>query len=42
VALGGAWLSPPHARGVRRGVEIACRLLYYVGFPALFISRFFW
>jgi hypothetical protein len=41
VALGGAWLSPPHARGMRRVVEIACRLLYYVGFPALFISRFF-
>jgi len=42
VALAGAWLSPRHARGVRRAVEIACRLLYYVGFPALFISRFFW
>jgi hypothetical protein len=41
VALGGAWLSPSHARGVRRAVEMACRLLYYVGFPALFISRFF-
>jgi hypothetical protein len=41
VALGGAWLSPRHARGVRRVVEVACQLLYYAGFPALFISRFF-
>ena len=42
VALAGAWLSPRHARGVRRAVAVACRLLYYIGFPALFISRFFW
>jgi hypothetical protein len=35
------WLSPPHARGVRRFVEVACEVLYYVGFPVLLGVRFF-
>jgi hypothetical protein len=39
VAYGAAWLSPPHARGVRRVVEVACALLYYVGLPALLAAR---
>jgi hypothetical protein len=35
------WISPPHARGVRRFVEVACELLYYVGFPTVLVVRFF-
>ena len=38
-AYGAAWLSPPHAQGVRRFVEAACALLYYVGLPALLAAR---
>ncbi|PTL85961.1 hypothetical protein DAT35_01615 [Vitiosangium sp. GDMCC 1.1324] len=41
VAFLAAWLSPPHARGVRRFVEGACAVLYYAGFPALIAARFF-
>jgi hypothetical protein len=41
VAFVGAWISPPHARGVRWFVEVACAVLYYVGFPALVAARFF-
>jgi hypothetical protein len=40
VAYAATWLSPPHARGVRRFVEVACEVLYYVGFPALLAARF--
>lgn len=40
VALVGTWVSPPHARGVRRFVEIASGVLYYVGIPALMLWRF--
>lgn len=39
VALVGAGLSPPHARGVRRFVEFTCAGLYYVGVPALLAAR---
>ncbi|HYO59985.1 MAG TPA: hypothetical protein VEU50_45230 [Archangium sp.] len=35
VAFVAVWISPPYARGVRRFVEVACAVLYYVGFPAL-------
>ena len=35
VAYVGAWLSPRHTRGVRRFVEIARTVLYYLGFPSL-------
>ncbi|HEX8826144.1 MAG TPA: hypothetical protein VF794_39935 [Archangium sp.] len=35
VAFVGAWISPSHARAVRRFVEISCTVLYYVGFPAI-------
>ena len=38
-ALGAAYLSPPHARGVRRFVEISCAVLYYGGFTALLAAR---
>jgi len=41
VAFGAVWLSQRHARGVRWFVEIACAVLYYVGFPALLVVRFF-
>jgi hypothetical protein len=41
VAYAATWLSPPHARGVRRFVEVACEVLYYVGFPVLLVVRFF-
>ncbi|WNG37482.1 hypothetical protein F0U61_30195 [Archangium violaceum] len=41
IAFIGAWLSPPHARGVRRFVEVANAVLYYVGFPAFMAARFF-
>lgn len=41
IAFIGAWLSPPRARGVRRFVEVANAVLYYVGFPALMAARFF-
>lgn len=40
VAFAAAWLSPPHARGVRRFVEIAKAVLYYGGFGALVAWRF--
>jgi hypothetical protein len=40
VAFVGAWLSPPHARGVRRFVEIASAVVYYAGIPALIAWRF--
>lgn len=38
-ALGATLLSPPHARGVRRFVEVGCALLYYAGFLALLTAR---
>jgi hypothetical protein len=34
------WLLPSRARGVRRTAEWLCRLVYYVGFPALMAERF--
>ncbi|MDY7230965.1 hypothetical protein [Hyalangium rubrum] len=34
------WLLPSYARGVRRAAEWLCRLVYYVGFPALMAWRF--
>ena len=38
-ALAVTCLSPPHARGVRRFVEVACAVLYYGGFIALLAAR---
>ncbi|WP_395847376.1 hypothetical protein [Cystobacter fuscus] len=40
LALGGTWLSPRHARGIRRFVEITCALLYFVGSLALLAVQF--
>lgn len=40
VAFAAAWFSPPHARGVRRFVEVARAVLYYGGFCALLAWRF--
>jgi len=40
VALAAAWVAPSRAARVRRAVEIACRLLYYAGVPALVAARF--
>ncbi len=34
------WLLPTRARGVRQAAEWLCRLVYYVGFPALMAQRF--
>jgi hypothetical protein len=34
------WLMPRRALGVRRAAEWLCRLVYYVGFPALMAERF--
>jgi hypothetical protein len=41
IALAGAWISPPHARGVRRFGEVARAVLYFAGAPALLVARFF-
>jgi hypothetical protein len=38
--LAAAWAAPGSARGVRRGAEWGCRLLYYGGIPALLALRF--
>jgi len=40
VALIAAWIAPARALTVRRGVEIACRLAYYVGVPVLVLLPF--
>jgi hypothetical protein len=40
VALAAAVVAPSHAARVRRSVEVACRLLYYAGAPALLAVRF--
>jgi hypothetical protein len=40
LALGGTWMSPRHARGVRRFVEITCALLYFVGSLGLMAVQF--
>lgn len=42
VALVGAWISPPHARGVRRFAEIAWLLLYFGGFSAVMAQFIGW
>ena len=34
------WLLPTRARGIRLAAEWLCRLVYYVGFPALMAQRF--
>jgi hypothetical protein len=34
------WLLPRRALGVRRAAEWLCRLVYYVGFPAIMAERF--
>ncbi|MDC0707733.1 hypothetical protein POL68_04560 [Stigmatella sp. ncwal1] len=34
------WLMPSRARGVRQSVEWLCRLVYYVGIPAILALRF--
>jgi len=34
------WLLPTRARGIRIAAEWLCRLVYYVGFPALMAQRF--
>jgi hypothetical protein len=40
VALAAARVVPPRAAGVRRGVEAACRWVYYAGVPVLLAIRF--
>jgi len=40
IALAAAWVAPSQAARVRHGVEIACRVLYYGGVPALLALRF--
>ncbi len=40
VALVAAWLAPARAVTVRRAVEIACRLVYFVGVPVLVLLPF--
>ncbi len=40
VALAAAGVAPAHAVRVRRAVEVACRLLFYAGVPALVALRF--
>ena len=40
VALVLALVAPSRAASVRRAIEIACRLLYYAGAPALVAARF--
>jgi hypothetical protein len=40
VALAAARVAPPRAAGVRRGVEAACRWVYYAGVPVLLAIRF--
>ncbi len=40
LALGGTWLSPRRARGVRRFVEVSVALLYFVGSLALMAFQF--
>jgi hypothetical protein len=39
LAFGATWLSPRRARGVRRFTEIALRVVYYAGIPALLAVR---
>jgi hypothetical protein len=39
-ALAAALVAPSHAARARRAVEVACRLLYYAGAPALLAARF--
>lgn len=39
-AISTAWAAPSRARGVRRFAEIACRVAYYAGIPALILARF--
>ena len=40
VTLAAAVVAPSHAPRVRRSVEVACRLLFYAGVPALVVVRF--
>ena len=40
VALLTTWLAPARASRTRRCVEVACRVLYYGGVPALVAARF--
>jgi len=40
VALAAAFVAPAHAAGARRAVELACRVVYYAGVPALVAARF--
>ncbi len=40
VALAAAHVAPSRAARVRRGVEVACRVAYYAGVPALVVARF--
>lgn len=39
-AISTAWAAPSRAGGVRRLAEIACRVAYYLGVPALILARF--
>jgi hypothetical protein len=39
-ALAAAVVAPSHAARVRRAVEVACRLVFYAGVPALVAVRF--
>jgi len=39
VSLAWAWRAPAHVRGVRRWVEITCRVLIYAGVPSLIGAR---
>ena len=38
-AISTAWTAPSRAGGVRRFAEIACRVAYYLGAPALILAR---
>jgi len=40
VALVTAWVAPASADGVRRGVEIACQVVYYGGVPVIVLVPF--
>ncbi|QRO02719.1 hypothetical protein JRI60_29295 [Archangium violaceum] len=40
VAFAAVWISPRHARGGRRFVEVTCAVLYYVGIPAFMGAQF--
>ena len=40
LTFGATWVSPTHARGVRRFAEVACAVLYYAGSLSLLGAQF--